>query len=443
MRAAVVVALLGLPAAAAADVWQDRVIPCGQGDELALTSSSRILYVNDCAPGKCNVTRGGNDSSITNTSSIANRNTVMPPYLHGAAHFAGVVECVKKGFAPFDITVVTEDPGQTPHYEVMVGGTSADLNPSIEGAGGIAPFIACNANRNNGLAFVFASQTSDPVYLCTAIVHEAGHLYGLSHSLDRKDPMTYQDLNQPKSWQNSEARCGTEPGNPQPCRCFPSTQNSFRNLRDSFGLHPNLGDTSVILATPKDGQWVKPGFPVSATMDSPLAMLDGGLAIDGGARLPISNGLLVWNASADIAPGAHTVAVSVTDFADRDATTSVSVNVMSKCGAGLAACESGFHCLGGFCLPGKGVSGGLGEACTANDQCVTGSCGSDGETAACTTSCDAGDVCPDGFACLGPDGAGVCWPSTAGGGCSSSSSSTGGWLALGLVGLVAGLRRRR
>ena len=36
---------------------------------------------------------------------------------------------------------------------------------------GIAPFIACNANRNNGLAFVFAGMTSDPTYLCTAIVH--------------------------------------------------------------------------------------------------------------------------------------------------------------------------------------------------------------------------------------------------------------------------------
>jgi uncharacterized protein (TIGR03382 family) len=441
MRALLVATILAVPTAAAADVWQDRVIPCGQGDELALTSSSRVLYVNDCAPGKCNLTRGGNDSSITNTSSIASQNTVMPPYLHGAAHFAGVVECVKKGFAAFDITVVTEDPGSSPHYEVMVGGTSADLNPSIEGAGGIAPFIACNANRNNGLAFVFASQTSDPTYLCTAIVHEAGHLYGLSHSLDRKDPMTYQDLSLPKSWQNSEAQCGTDPANPQSCRCFPSTQNTFRNLMSSFGLHPNLGDTKVTLSTPKDGQWVKPGFPVSATMDSPLAMLDGGLSIDSGARLAIENDLLVWNAPANLAAGAHTIAVAVTDFADRQASATVSVNVMSSCGAGLAACASGFHCLGGLCLPGKGVDGGLGESCTSNDQCVTGSCGSDGDTMACTASCDAGESCPDGFECLGSNGAGVCWPASSGG-----CSSTGGgspWFALGLCALALGLRRRR
>ena len=206
MRALAVVALLALPVQASADVWQDRVIPCGQGDEFALTSSSKILYVNDCAPGKCNVTRGANDSSITNTSSIASANTVMPQYPHGEAHFAAVFECVKQGFAAFDITVVRDDPGpNVPHFEVMAGGTSADLNPNIDGAGGIAPFIACNANRNNGLAFVFAGQTEHQTYLCTAIVHEAGHLYGLSHSLDRKDPMTYQDLSLPKAWQNSEA----------------------------------------------------------------------------------------------------------------------------------------------------------------------------------------------------------------------------------------------
>ena len=65
-----VVASLIAPTIAAADVWQDRVIPCEPG-QASLTSSSRILYVNDCKPGGCNVTRSSQDSALNNTSSIA------------------------------------------------------------------------------------------------------------------------------------------------------------------------------------------------------------------------------------------------------------------------------------------------------------------------------------------------------------------------------------
>lgn len=429
---------LGVPAIGHADVWQDRVLECPPLPEgtAALTSSSRILYVNDCLPGGCTV-RAGTDSSITDTSSIADTTTTMSAYGHGQAHWDEVVACVRETFAPFDIQVVTDDPGTTAHFEVMVGGYATELNPGITDAGGIAPFISCNAGRNNLLAFVFAGQTSDKNYLCAAIAHEAGHVYGLSHSLDARDPMTYMDLGSRKVWQNSDQVCGTS--SPENCRCFADTQNSFRYLKQTFGLAPGLADAVLAIGTPRDGMWVKPGFPVRASFTSPLTMLDASMQLDGGTPQAVGpGGVLAWNAPATLTSGDHRVTVTGTDFADRAVTQSVGVHIMTSC-AGGEGCASGFHCLGGFCLPGASVAGGLGATCGGNDDCSTGSCASDGEASRCTATCDAGNVCPSGFSCL--SGANLCWPDDSGG-CSVAGGSPGTLLAA-LGAAVIGLRRRR
>ena len=362
----------------------------------------------------------------------------MSAYQHSDDHFAQVMECVRATMAPFDIQVTTEDPGPgVPHFEVMTAGTSAELNPNIEGAGGIAPFINCAANRNSVLSFVFANQTSNIEYLCTAIVHEAGHTYGLSHTLLALDPMSYKDLGAyAKEWQNAPQTCGTEDAAPQRCSCFQGQQNTFRALKDAFGLDPDLAPATIVIASPADGAFVKPGFPISARFDTPLDTLDVGMSIDNGTEQPAANGLLAWNAPATLAPGAHTITVAGTDYGDRTATTTVEVTVLSACSPG-AACAGGFSCLGGTCLPGADVAGGLGASCTTNADCISGTCASDGSSSLCTGACDAGNTCPSGFECA----SNVCWPSDSGG-CNVGGGSFGA--LLGLAGLlVLGRRRRR
>ena len=439
MRAARL-AVLGLfvPSLAAADVYQNRVLECPPGEMglARLTSSSRVLYVNDCLPNGCVVKKGNADSAITDTSSLATGTVTMAAWSHGPEAFDRVFACVQEKFAPFDITVVKDDPGAAPHFEVMAAGTPAQLNATITGAGGIAPFIGCNAQRDSVLAFVFAGLTADEEYLCTAIAHEAGHTYGLSHSLDGLDPMTYMDLNAPKAWQNSEQTCGTS--TPENCRCFPDTQNSFRYLAATFGLNPNLAENTIEITRPREGAYVKAGFPVSASWSSPLLLLSGGLSIDNGTTQPAPNDLFAWNAPTTIAAGKHTVAVTATDFADRVATQSVSVTVMSTCSA-TTACAGGTVCLGGTCYPTEEVDGGLGAACEGNDDCATGLCASDASSSHCTAACDPGNTCPSGFECL--TDAAVCWP-TEDGGCMASGGSPSLLVGVGL-GLGLLLRRRR
>lgn len=447
IRLAVLAVALGLPAVAAAqnkslsnDVFMNRVDECPpeRGGAIFLTTSSHVLYVNDCLPNGCAVSRGS-DSSINDSSSIASQDTTMSAWSHGQEAWDEVIECVKERFAPFDIQVTTDDPGTASHFEIMVGGTSFELSPSIMDAGGIAPTISCNAQRNNNLAFVFAGQTADRGYLCNAIVHEAGHIYGLSHSLDARDPMTYMQLNQPKAWTNAEQMCGTNPAQRQACRCFQSTnlQNSFRYLKEVFGLAPGLAESTLTIATPKNGMYVKPGFPISAQYTSPLLTLEAHMAIDNGTSQPAANGLFAWNAPATIAPGDHTVTVGATDYADRVSTQTVSVKVMASCASG-DACGSGFACLGGYCLPGRDVDGGLGATCEGNGDCSTNSCASDGTHSYCTAQCDPGNSCPSGFTCLA--NANQCWPEDEGG-CSASGGSASWLAALGL--LLVPLRRRR
>lgn len=428
-----VLALSLVPAVASAEVFENRVDECPPREPgvSALTASSRVLYVNDCLPNGCAVIRG-TTNSITNTSSIASQNTTMSAWMHGPEAWAEVMACVKETFAPFDITVVTTNPGSAAHFEVMAGGVSQELSPSIEGAGGIAPSINCSANRNNQLAFVFAGQTTNRQYLCNAIVHEAGHMYGLSHSLDARDPMTYMALSQPKEWTNAAQTCGTT--TPQGCSCFPGTQNTFRSLQDTFGLSPSLAQPALEILTPKTGAYVQPGFPITARYTSPLEMLSGGMAIDNGTRQEVANDVFAWNAPATLAAGAHSIAVSATDYADRTVMQNVSVTVMASCAS--ASCASGFSCLGGLCYPGASVDGGLGAACEGNGDCSTNRCESDGENSHCTATCDAGNVCPSGYTCIE---ANVCWPEE-GGGCSASGSPATLLFGLGALVLV---RRRR
>jgi hypothetical protein len=443
MRAAVLAALALAPSLADAEprqfprlgVWRDTVKQLPDGVQ-PLANVSRVLYLNDCRPNGCTVLPGFDDSR-TNRSSIAENQRLISPFSYGDAYWNNLVQCVRETYAPFDIEIVTDDPGSMPHFEVMIGGRATQLHPELQGAGGVAPFIDCSTTQDNVISFVFSDEVNDLEFLCGAVAQEATHVWGLDHEMHPDDPMTYLQLGSLKRFQPVDAPCGefSERG----CFCGGTTQNSVQFLNNRFGP-ATLLPASVRITAPAEQQWVKAGFVVRAELDSQLSFVGGTLAIDGTAVQTIGPGPIAFTAPADLAGGAHAIEVSVRDAGDRTVSDAISVRVMAACNS-AAPCPASFHCLGGFCLPGANEPGGLGATCSDNTDCITEQCGSDGTVAHCTAPCDSGGSCPAGFACLGDGGGGLCWPSEGGGGCATGGGGAG--LALAGLGVLALVPRRR
>ncbi len=412
----------------------------------AFTSVSRTIFLNRC-PGGCTVHPGGDDSK-TDTSSIANQQSLLTEWPHGDEKWNELVQCVKDLYAPFNLTITDVDPGTADHFEVMVAGNAAALD--MEGAGGVAPFEPCDGQlQDNVISFVFAADFSADEnsmgFLCWAAAQESSHVFGLDHELNAKDPMTYlaPPYHKP-GFQNAAAKCGEDLEGPRECWCGGQTQYSYQYLMDLFGP-TQLEPATVSITQPLDGAWVKPGFTVRADLVSQLSLTQGSLQIDGASAQSIDQGdPLVWNAPTTLAGGDHQLTIEGRDAADRTLLSeAITVHVTAKCD-GDGGCAGDTHCLGGFCLPGPGVAGGLGAPCTGAAECITNSCATDGTDSLCTGPCDNGTSCPDGYACYQAGGGSVCWPAgPESGGCTTGSGGDPALALLGLGALVMIVRRRR
>jgi uncharacterized protein (TIGR03382 family) len=407
------------------------------------TTVSRLLYLNDCKPNGCYVYPGYDDSR-TNRSSIISQTALQDPYPWGTAHWDQLVQCVRDTYAPFDIEIVTEDPGPSvDHFEVMIAGDASQIYP---GAGGVAPFVPCNGQlQDNVISFVFAETTSSVDTLCWFTAQEAGHVYGMDHEMEENDPMTYLYPPYHKEFTDVDAPCGEF--SHRQCLCGGFYQNSYQYMLETFG--PRAAEPPMVTITsPLDGQWVQAGFAVHAAIAAPAGVDEAALLVDGARIATATSEPWVFATPADLASGAHQLGVEVT-AGGATATASVGVNVIGRCADG--ACADGYHCSWGYCLPGADTAGGLGAACTTDADCIAGECWPTGDTLTCTTPCEPGRACPTGFHCAGAGG-GVCLPGDdagggddagdrSGGGCSSGGG--GALSALAALALLARRRRRR
>jgi hypothetical protein len=408
-----------------------------RSESVPFTPVSRVLYLNNCLPDGCAV-RPGHDDSRGNFSSIPLNLAVLDAWSYGDAYWERLVTCVKETFAPFDIEITTTDPGTVSHFEVMVGGLPAQLTSGLEGAGGVAPFLSCGAQQDNVISFVFSGVIDDLEFLCGAVAQEAGHVWGLDHSLDALDPMTYLDLGSRKIFQDTDAPCGED--TPRACFCGGATQNSTQYLFDTFGP-ATLEPPSMKIVSPRDGAWVTPGFVIEAAPVNQLSISMAWLAIDGVETHRVETGPYTFTAPELSVGSDHVIQVLAVDVERRSFAATIDVHVTTACD-GDGGCPSDQYCLGGACLAGPDFAGGLGATCTSNDECITGTCGASGDEQRCTGPCDDGTTCPDGFACVGVSaGNGVCWPDE-GGGCSAGRGGSHGLVLVGLSALVI-IRRRR
>ncbi len=119
-------------------------------------------------------------------TSIVDALTEFPPW-GDAAQRAALAQQAAAHFAPYDVTVTTERPPEYMPYTMQaVGGTAALLGEeAICGLG----TLDCGARERNRVGVVFPDQPN-----CTphkTIAHESGHNFGLEHTDDADDIMSY------------------------------------------------------------------------------------------------------------------------------------------------------------------------------------------------------------------------------------------------------------
>lgn len=441
-------------------------------------ANTKTIFLNRC-PSGCLVSRGTTDARTNTTSILRNATQAnLSAFSRSDTVWNNVVSCVRDVFGPFGVEIVTDDPGTASHFEIMVAGTPQQLGRSA-GVGGVSPFDCAVEYIPNSLVFVFDVWGNSVEDICSTAAQELAHSFGLDHVTDPSDPLTYFGYNGRRRFKDAQIQCGSDcvdydnnPATPNTgpfgqtctgttlqqgaqnhtCTCndgphadiLLNTQNSVAVMTSLFGAGVPTPPTLAI-AKPRPGDNVAPGFPVvaEATDDNGISTVE--LHVDGVLAGTATQIPYVFNAPATLADGAHTVEVIAYDRNGANAKQTVQVYIGPPC-TKPADCPSDTDtCVGGRCVPGPGVQGGLGTACTDGAACASGQCAanSSGEMY-CVEPCEpANDQCPDGFGCLAVGTGGVCWPSEDTGGCSTTG---GGPLVLGLSLLalfVTSSRRRR
>jgi MYXO-CTERM domain-containing protein len=448
MRASILLVAVVLAAPAAAEPVRPRGMIKWQAVENppAALPSSRIIYVHKCPLTGCQIKPGMNDSR-TDTSSIAEQQVTITRFKQSDAVWNAMMECVKTTYAPFDITVTDVDPGNVPHYENIVGGSSgAELHPDFAGAGGVSPFTC--GEIPNSVSFTFDVYGPDVDQLCWTVAQETAHSFGLEHEYNAADPLTYISGGPSKKrFQATDSKCGTFSMLPT-CACPPmkTTQNSYKFIVDMFG--PGAATPpSITIVAPTSGKKVQPGsvIRVNATDDVGVDHVE--LFIDGvDSEVRAMTPPYRLALPADVAEGAHTLELRAIDVQGVPASDTVDVDMGPPCTASNG-CSGDDVCVMGACVPGPDVPGGIGDTCTAPAECLSLQCvGTTANDKLCVETCDLGAAgsCPSDFSCIANGATGVCYYNGSGGCCSAGTDPTGPLLlGASVFGLVFLRRRRR
>ena len=463
-----------LSAPAWAERPRDQMFPETSTRPAILTPTGQIpyntIFLNRCANG-CTV-RVGTTDSRTDHSSLAGGTVQIQAFKGTDAQWQTIMDCAKDTFGVFNVNVTDVDPGSADHFEIMVAGYSSNLQNSSIGANtyGVSPFPCGASYIPDALVFDFANQFIDnptafgnnsvEEEICATAAQEIAHAWTLDHVIVSSDPMTYFQYTGRRYYTNGPAQCGSDcvngkgpfgqtcSGNSHACACSgQQTQDSVSLIQGLFGAAPGTPPT-VTITNPKTGDNVSPGFPVgvTATDNGPDGVSKVELRVDGMLTDTLMRAPYAFNTPSTLGNGTHKVEATAYDLQGTPGKSTVEVVIGPPCTKPSDCSNNTDTCIGGRCVPGPGVQGGLGMPCGAGTDCASGQCGNDGTNMYCVESCMKGQ-CPGGFGCLVDMGQtmGVCWPGVddgSGGGC---AVAPGGAITSGLLfaALVFARRRRR
>jgi hypothetical protein len=422
--------------------------------------NSPVVFMHRCVGTSCSVL-SGTTNSTTNRSSIGSG--TLSAFSRGDTVWNNTMDCMREVFEPFGVTVTDQDPGSAPHYEIMIGGTPGQLGFD-SGIGGVSPFTCTGIP--NSLVFVFDVWGNNSDEICATAAQEVAHSWALDHSTDPSDPMSYFGFTGRRHFKNANVACGSDceldqngtPRGPQgeicsgtanqvrACSCGGGTQNTFQMVRDLFGDGTPTPPV-VAITNPKLGQSVQAGFPVTVTITDSSEIVKAELYVNNKLAMTLNGPPFVFEAPDDLTEGTQTVRVQGYDIFNTMGMAQVQVTIGPPCGS-PSDCPNGTDtCIGGRCVPGPGIEGGLGTPCAGQADCASGMCAMTTEGSYCVEQCLlAADQCPEGFGCLDTgagDGNGVCFPGyDDSGGCLNAGGGSGP-ITVGLAFAVLLFVRRR
>ena len=303
---------------------------------IAALGDTQIVYLNRRG---AILTPGANDSR-TNRSSIIKAAANIPAWQTSTRDWNEVVDCVKGMFAPFNIDVVQNDPGDVPHIESVIGGKSTDLGFPV-GVAGLSPFTSRCDVIPNAIVYTFVESlpSESPQLVCEITAQEIAHSFGLDHQFLCTDPMSYQWCEQDKSFQDEFSSCGEF--EERSCKvermydCGRSVQNSYQELAKRVGLRNGSVFPKIEAVGFSQGDFLKGGdlIEINASDDRSITSVEFSL---GNYKETSTKAPYEFRIPLDVKLGAQTLAFNAVDDSGNKSELFMDMVIDDGAGQGIA-----------------------------------------------------------------------------------------------------------
>jgi len=213
----------------------------------------------------------GGDNSAESRSSLAKQGN-FPVFTGGEAKAIAAAQETANDVAQFGIEVVylERPPKVLPYTMVMIGGEWTDTNLE-DAAAGVAPGTDCGALGQRHVVYTFASGGWSATAISNVNAQEAGHAWGLDHSLNCDSVMSYCGGGDLYYSSTCDGLCENSCQGAAGCRLFHEDfcgvdndqQNEVEELSFIYGGNePDMEAPYVEIQSPEDGVVVPEGGDV-------------------------------------------------------------------------------------------------------------------------------------------------------------------------------------